>query len=1109
MRQVSRLQRLWLGTTRALLLGGYALAFASSQACGSGDPRPDLSATSTGNNTTRLCEDADGDGFGLGCARGLDCDDTDAAVGVGCFCEDEPSPGCACDEEGKIAGCGRAYARAGQQLVCGEGVTTCSQGVWGECIINSAVSLRPQLKSLALGGASECTSNPCSPTCTTFNDTPGDIGVSEDDGLVEDEDGITLAGDPGTGGPPIGGGFGCEGGAYPATTGACAHHVCEVGDVLDPTCDEKPAGTATVTLFSDSFDSGNSQGWSMDSSWEIGEAQSSSDQTTADADPANDATSTSDDNVAGTVLGGSIGGGTVIFSDTFSNLNKWTETGDGGWNTEGLQSSWGYSGTGTPAAHADNCDNGCTITLKSAIDLSGYSSASLDLLRYVDTGLDYGEYLRLDAYNGSSWSTLFNWYSEDYDDGYWHSESFDLSSYLVSGFKIRLVTKESKDTEHVQVDDVHITVPATNETRWLTSPAFDATSANGDVTLEFKRWLNIEDPASRTAMVEVYDGSSWVNLWTSSAALTEDAWSTRTLDLTDYKNSAMKIRFGWSGAATSKVSGWNLDDVVVTGDLTTPAGPGCVAAVCAVDSTCCLTSWHAGCLALIEDECQISCSIDTSNDECVACYNDPTETTDYDGDGASPAEGDCMECDPSVNPGAFDFKGNGVDDDCDGTADNGLVACDGSLSASGDAWDHAKAMGLCRVADDNSWGVLEASFVRADGVTPCTDSNQYRIVNDFGSGNLPTEGSQMAVYSSGTARDASDSGWVQPNGDGYDAGTTSTPAHSVPAASGCSVGTPGRDSCGLKLKLRAPTNAQSFSFNFDFFTSEYPEWLCTYYNDAFVAYYDGSLNTTSDTNISFDSQGNPVSVNNGFFEVPGWPPPSGGSDPLLNGSGFDGVCNNNYIGSTYKWNSICGGATGWLQTSAPVAPGEEITLHFSIWDTEDHQWDSTVLLDNFAWSASEASIETGRYEPGEDTAEPLMASSFTRDYDASDICADDQVPVWTLWSWSTSTPSDSRVEFYVSTADSAAELDTAPEDPLVFSDPPGPSSLAGDNAVAQAGSPDTQTGTAIVHDTLVANGRDPAKNFVRIRSYLVPSSDGLSAPVLQNWNLQLGCAEAE
>jgi hypothetical protein len=1061
--------------------------------------------------TPPMCDDADGDGFGLGCADGPDCDDADAQVTVACFCE-QITPGCECDDEGAIGDCGRVHSRVGEQMICGQGVTTCTEGKWGECIINSAISLQPPLDLQSLGGPGECEANPCDPDCTTFIDTPTNLPLPVDGGLVSSDAGVTLVGDGGTGGPAIGGGFGCTGGNYPATTNACAHHVCQTGAKLDPTCDQKPAVTSSVTIFSESFSTGSTLAWTLDPTWEIGAATTSTGHTTGSADPAADTTTaTTDDRIAGTMVGGNIGGGVTLFSDAFPNLNNWTESGNTDWNTENVRGSSSYPATGSnsPAGHADDCDSACTLSLTNAVNLSGQTSATLELLRYGEN-LDTGEYLRLEAYNGTTWNVLANWTGTGPNDGDWHEESFNLASYLVSGFKIRFVTQQNATSEHVHVDDVKITVPPANVTRWMTSPAFNGTAANGALSLSFRRWLNVEAAASRTAKFEVWNGSAWVNLYTNVAAVSENAWSTQTFDLTAHKHAAMKIRFGWTGAASSKVSGWNIDDIVLTGTHLTPPVGQCVAKICAKDPTCCSTSWHAGCLAYIEDECSITCSRDTATNKCVACYNDPAETVDYDGDGISRAGGDCLECNPKVSPAAWDIPGNAFDDDCDGTADNEASVCDSALTPGGDAAAHAKAMGLCRTASGDSWGVTSAAFVRANGTTACTDSKQYYITNAFGSGNSPTAGSKMVVYSSGTARDSNDSGWVKPNGSGYNAGTSSTPAYAIPAATGCSSGTSGKDSCGLKVTIKAPSNVQSFSYNFNFFTSEYPEWLCTSYNDAFVAYYLGSLNTQSSKNISFDKQNNPVSVNNGLFDIPaGWPPPASGTHAKLNGTGFDGVCDNDHSGAKYKNDSICGGSTGWLVTSAPVQAGEEITLHFSIWDTGDNQWDSTVLIDNFRWSASTASIETGEYEPGSVGGTAFEPASFTRDYNATGVCDEDQLPTWTIWSWSASTPGDSKIQFFVKTATTQAGLDAAPEDPLVFSNPPGPSAKAGQNAVAQAGSPSTSTGSVYVSEAWRNNARPTHNNFVRVRSYLVPSTDGTAAPALQNWNLQLTCADAE
>lgn len=47
----------------------------------------------------------------------------------------------------------------------------------------------------------------------------------------------------------------------------------------------------------------------------------------------------------------------------------------------------------------------------------------------------------------------------------------------------------------------------------------------------------------------------------------------------------------------------------------------------------------------------------------------PTSRVDEDGDGVSPADGDCDDGDPTVGPGATE-RCNGVDDDCNGTLDD-------------------------------------------------------------------------------------------------------------------------------------------------------------------------------------------------------------------------------------------------------------------------------------------------------------------------------------------------------------------------------------------------------------------------------------------------------
>jgi hypothetical protein len=135
--------------------------------------------------------------------------------------------------------------------------------------------------------------------------------------------------------------------------------------------------------------------------------------------------------------------------------------------------------------------------------------------------------------------------------------------------------------------------------------------------------------------------------------------------------------------------------------------------------------------------------------------------------------------------------------------------------------------------------------------------------------------------------------------------------------------------------------------------------------------------------------------------------------------------------------------------------------------------------------------------------------TFTRDYDASGLCAAGTTPVWGLWSWRTKTPEDAYVAFTVQTATTAAGLASAPSDSLQFTMPPAPASLAGKPARAQAGPPDSQVGASVVDATLVNRGRVRGLPFLRIVSQLMPSTSGHSAPVLIAWDLQMSCVPSE
>jgi hypothetical protein len=232
-----------------------------------------------------------------------------------------------------------------------------------------------------------------------------------------------------------------------------------------------------------------------------------------------------------------------------------------------------------------------------------------------------------------------------------------------------------------------------------------------------------------------------------------------------------------------------------------------------------------------------------------------------------------------------------------------------------------------------------------------SDARGRAVVNDYGLLH-PMAGANMVAISSGVAADVDDQGYVVPQ-PGTDLGNTfqnplpSVPANPMCAGSGKTGPQPPsvNDYTELTLKLVAPQNATSFSFNFYFMSAEYPEFVCDRYNDSFLVMMEAPNEFQQASNIAFDMQNNPVTVNNGFFTIC----VSDASHTYTNhctmpvtdltGTGFE----------TLQSNVPMGGGTGWLTTTAPVTPLEEVTLRFIIFDEGDGILDSTALIDNFQW----------------------------------------------------------------------------------------------------------------------------------------------------------------
>jgi hypothetical protein len=341
--------------------------------------------------------------------------------------------------------------------------------------------------------------------------------------------------------------------------------------------------------------------------------------------------------------------------------------------------------------------------------------------------------------------------------------------------------------------------------------------------------------------------------------------------------------------------------------------------------------------------------------------------------------------------GSFATSSGGPNDD-GAVADGAAVgpvdvtpSCDSGIAVDGDARAFAESIGICKDAEQDGWGLVSASYQNAFGSSAAPAVGQWGLLPAFGSTIKPREGSLLGVLSSGYAREWDDAAGTNqgPSSDfvvGQPLDGTSYPTGKAPpgypvAAQGCPQDDLVNDMIDVKLVLKAPPDASGFQFDFDFFSSEWPDYVCSNFNDAFVAYLTSSSTTG---NISFDSKNNPVAVNIAFLDrcTPGAPVGclrsngpnpdaplytstcSAGSEELLGtgyGDTFQSGCDPNVANNIAATQ---GASTGWLTTTAPIQPGEQFTLELMIWDAGDGLLDSSVLVDKFQWLGGEGTVPT-------------------------------------------------------------------------------------------------------------------------------------------------------
>ena len=107
----------------------------------------------------------------------------------------------------------------------------------------------------------------------------------------------------------------------------------------------------------------------------------------------------------------------------------------------------------------------------------------------------------------------------------------------------------------------------------LTTPAFDCSNHTG-VTLRFRRWLGVEQPAYDHAYVRVSnDNVNWTTVWQNGAEVADAAWSLQEFDISSVADHQATVYIRWTLGTTDtswQYCGWNIDDVEIIGVGPTP-----------------------------------------------------------------------------------------------------------------------------------------------------------------------------------------------------------------------------------------------------------------------------------------------------------------------------------------------------------------------------------------------------------------------------------------------------------------------------------------------------------------------------------------------------------
>ncbi len=150
------------------------------------------------------------------------------------------------------------------------------------------------------------------------------------------------------------------------------------------------------------------------------------------------------------------------------------------------------------------------------------------------------------------------------------------------------------------------------------------------------------------------------------------------------------------------------------------------------------------------------------------------------------------------------------------------------------------------------------------------------------------------------------------------------------------------DRATLTMDVLVPEDMNYVYYDTQFFSTEYPDYVGSYYNDEFTVTVDSPSKGIS-TYV--------VDVNSGHFVLDAHSLSGTGFDLFATDGNPDGYDEVDQVDTTPRVDASDAGATA-LHTAGghPVSPGERVTITFEIKDEWDNQFDSTAFIDNLMFA---------------------------------------------------------------------------------------------------------------------------------------------------------------